>query len=77
VLELALPNQVFDGSCNVFDRHDRAGTMLIEQIDGIDPESIERGLSDPAFEGSADNSDHFLLGRTITEAHSHAAKSDR
>src|SRR5216683_7832882 len=39
-------NQVLHGSRNVFNRHIRVNTMLIEQVDGIGPEALERGLGD-------------------------------
>src|ERR1035438_6576073 len=46
VLDLAFPNQVLHRSRDVFDRHLRIDTMLIEQIDGVDPEPLERRLGD-------------------------------
>ena len=58
MLHLTLVDQVFHGSCDVFDRHVRVNTVLVEQIDDIGLESLEGGLGDfldvfwPAIEGS-------------------------
>jgi hypothetical protein len=46
VLDLPFPNQILHRSGHVFDGHLRVNTVLIEQIDGLDLESLERGLSD-------------------------------
>ena len=46
VLDLAFLNQVLHCSGDVFDRHVRVDTMLIEQIDRIDLEPLERSLGD-------------------------------
>ena len=46
VLHLALLDQVLHGSGDVFDRHVRIDTVLIEQVDDIGPEALERGLGD-------------------------------
>ncbi len=46
VLHLPFLNQVLHRSGHVFDWHVRVNTVLIEQIDGIDLESLERGLGD-------------------------------
>ena len=44
VLHLPFPNQFLYRSCHIFDRHARVDTVLIEQIDGIDLEPLERGF---------------------------------
>src|SRR6202044_3134494 len=44
VLHLALLDEIFHGSGNVFDRNIRIDTMLIEQIDDISSEPLERGF---------------------------------
>ena len=44
VLDLALLNQLLHRSRHVFDRHVRVNPVLIEQIDGIDLEPLERAL---------------------------------
>src|SRR2546428_6293498 len=41
---LTFPNQVLDRCGHLFDGHVRVHTVLIEQIDGLDPESLERAL---------------------------------
>ncbi len=46
MLNFPFLNWVLHRSRYVFDGHVRINTMLIEQIDGIDPESLERGLGD-------------------------------
>ena len=46
VLNLAFLNQVFHGSRYVFNRHVRVNAVLIEQIDNIGSEALERRLSD-------------------------------
>src|SRR5215472_13557675 len=46
MLNLALLNQLLHCAGHVFDRYARVNTMLIEQIDGIDLESLERGFGD-------------------------------
>ena len=46
VLHLALLNQLFHRSRNVFDRHVGVNAVLIEQIDDIGLEALQRGLSD-------------------------------
>jgi hypothetical protein len=46
VLHLALLNQVLHHPRHVFDRHVRVDTMLIEQIDGLYLESLDRALGD-------------------------------
>jgi hypothetical protein len=45
MLNLTLLNQILYRSGNFFDRHFRIDAVLIEQIDGIDLESLQRGLS--------------------------------
>ena len=39
-------NQILHRSRHIFDRNVRVDTVLIEQIDGLDLEPLERGLSD-------------------------------
>src|SRR4029077_6436061 len=46
VLHLALLNQLFHRSSGVFDRHVGVNAVLIEQIDDIGLEALQRGLSD-------------------------------
>ena len=46
VLNLPLLNQVLHGSRDVFDRHVRVNTVLVEEVDGINLESLQRGLGD-------------------------------
>jgi hypothetical protein len=41
VLDLSLLNQVLYRSGHVFDRHVRVNTVLIEQVDGVDLESLQ------------------------------------
>src|SRR2546427_6752831 len=44
VLDFSFPNQVLPRSRHVFDRHIRVNTVLIEQIDNVGPESLERAI---------------------------------
>ena len=44
--DLALLDQVLDGSRHVFDRHGRIDAMLIEQIDAVGPEPFQRRVGD-------------------------------
>ena len=46
VPDLAFLNQVLHGSRDVFDGHVRVDPVLIEQVDGLDLEPLERGLGD-------------------------------
>ena len=46
VLHLALLNQFFHRSRNVFDRHVGVNAVLIEQVDDIGLQALERGLGD-------------------------------
>ncbi len=46
VLELACLNQLFHCACDVFDGHVRVKTVLIEQINRLYLEPLERGLGD-------------------------------
>jgi len=46
VLDLALTDQVLHCSRHVFDRHVRVNPVLIEQINCLDLEPLERGLGD-------------------------------
>ena len=47
VLDLAFPDQILDRAGHIFDGHVRVGPVLVEQIDGLDPQALERGLGDP------------------------------
>src|ERR1022692_1498482 len=47
VLHLTFLNEVLHRSRHVFDWHVRVDAVLIEQIDGVGLESLERGLGDP------------------------------
>ncbi len=42
VLHLAFLNQILDRACNIFDGNVQVDTMLIEQIDGIDLQPLQR-----------------------------------
>ena len=44
--DLALLDQILDGSRHVLDRHGGIDAMLIEQIDAIGPEPLQGGLGD-------------------------------
>ncbi len=44
VLDLALVNEVLHGSRHVFDRDLGVHAVLIEEVDGIDPEPLERAF---------------------------------
>src|SRR5580704_16080046 len=44
--DLALADEALDRAGNVLDRHVRINTMLIEQVDGIDLQALQRGLGD-------------------------------
>ena len=44
MFDLALPDQFLYRSSHIFDRHIRIDAVLIEEIDDIGPESLERGL---------------------------------
>ena len=44
VLDLARLDQLLDRSRHVLDRHVRVDAVLIEQVDDVDPEPLERGL---------------------------------
>lgn len=46
VLDLAVVDEFLHRSHDVFDRHVQIETMLVEQIDRINLESLERSLSD-------------------------------
>src|SRR5216683_7574309 len=46
VLHLAFPDEVLHCSRHVLDRHLRIDTVLIEEVDGIDLQSLERALGD-------------------------------
>ena len=48
VLHLAFLDEFLHRSRHIFDRHVGIDAVLIEEIDGIDPEPLERGLSDLA-----------------------------
>ena len=47
MLHLASLDQVLYRACDVFDGHIRVNPVLIKQIDGLNPESLERVLGDP------------------------------
>ena len=44
VLNLTLPNQVLHRPRHLFNRHVRVNTMLTEEIDGVNLESLERPI---------------------------------
>ena len=44
VLDVALVNQIFHGPCHVFDRHVGVDTVLIEEVNRLDTEPLERAL---------------------------------
>lgn len=46
VPDLALLNQLLDGACHIFDGHLRIDTVLVEQIDHVGLESLQRRLGD-------------------------------
>jgi hypothetical protein len=46
VLDLAFLNQHLHRSRHVLDRHIRVDTVLVEQVDSLDPEPLERALGD-------------------------------
>ena len=46
VLDLALLDQVLHRPRHVLDRHVRVDAVLVEQVDGVDPEPLERALGD-------------------------------
>ena len=46
VLDLAVPDQIPDRACDVFDRHVRVHAVLIEEVDRIDAEPFQRALRD-------------------------------
>ena len=46
MLDLALLNQFLHRAGDVFDRHVRVDAMLIEEIDGLDLEPLQRGFGD-------------------------------
>ena len=48
MLDLALLDQLLDGAGDVFDRHVRVDAMLVEQIDTIGLQALQRGLDDGA-----------------------------
>ena len=47
VLDLALLNQLLDRARYLFNRHIRVRAVLIEEINGIDPQALERCLGNP------------------------------
>src|ERR1700692_4579828 len=54
VLHFAFLNHILDRASNIFDRNVEVDTMLIEEIDGVNPQSLEGCLSDlPDVLGSA------------------------
>lgn len=44
VLDLAFPHQVAHRASHVFDRHRGIDTVLEEQVDGLDPQALQRRL---------------------------------
>src|SRR2546428_269349 len=46
IFHLALPDQLLHRPSHILDSHVRVNAMLIEQIDDIDLEALERGLRD-------------------------------
>jgi hypothetical protein len=44
MLDLALDDQLLDGAGDVFDRHVEIDTMLVEQVDAICLQALERRL---------------------------------
>src|SRR6185369_7384088 len=44
VLDLACSNQILYRSRHIFNRHVRVYAMLVEQVDSVDLEALERGL---------------------------------
>ena len=46
VLHLANPDQVLHGACDILNRHVRVDTMLIEQVNRVDIEPLERRFGD-------------------------------
>ena len=46
VLHLALLDQLLHRARDVFDRHVRVDPVLVEEIDDVDPQPLERALGD-------------------------------
>ena len=46
VFHLSLLDEFFDGSGHIFNRDIRVDAVLVEQIDAIGPETLERSLGD-------------------------------
>ena len=46
-LDFPFGNQVLDGAGDIFDRHARVDTVLIEQIDLLDLQALERRILQP------------------------------
>ena len=46
VLHLACLDQFLHRARHIFDGHVRIDAVLVEQIDGLDPQPLERGLGD-------------------------------
>jgi hypothetical protein len=44
--DLALLNEVPDGACNVLDRYGGIDAVLIEQVDAVGPEALQRSIGD-------------------------------
>ena len=44
VLDLALLNQLFHRAGDLFDRHVRINAVLVEEVDGLDLQPLERAL---------------------------------
>ena len=47
MLDFACLNQVLDRSRHFFDGHIRVNPVLVKQIDGLDPQALERGIGNP------------------------------
>jgi hypothetical protein len=46
VLDLTRPDQILYRARDILDRHVGIDTVLVEQVDGIDSEALQRGLRD-------------------------------
>src|SRR5262245_14068527 len=46
MLDLARLNQLAHSARHLFDGNVRVDAVLVEEVDGVDPESLERGLGD-------------------------------
>src|SRR5687767_4611639 len=48
VLDLPLGDELLHGSRDVLDRHVRVDAMLVEQVDGLDAQPLQRAVGRPA-----------------------------